>query len=318
MRLRLIANPTASGVSRALVDAVAALLAEVADVELALTERSGHAVELARGPGADVVVAMGGDGTVNEVVNGLPPGVELGVVPAGATSVFARQLGLPRKPIAAAAVLAAALRTRSSRAVGLGVANGRTFTFSAGMGLEAEATRVVDEERHTRYDGRRPGDLKVVAAAVRTLRSDGFALPERMTIELDGRRLRCSYLAVANQHPYTYFGRLPVRTAPRAGFATALDVVVVGELRSRDLWRLPFYGLVWPVHARRNDRRVAYLHDVESFDVICDQPVSLQLDGEYLGRFERVEVRYRRDAVRVVIPPAAAPARGRASAAAGR
>ena len=261
---------------------------------------------------------MGGDGTVNEVVNGLPPGVDLGVVPAGATSVFARQLGLPRRPIAAAAVLASALRTQSSRAVGLGVANGRMFTFSAGMGLEAEATRVVDEERHTRYDGRRPSDLKVVAAAVRTLRSDGFALPERMTIELDGRRLRCSYLAVANQHPYTYFGRLPVRTAPRAGFDTALDVVVVGELRSRDLWRLPFYGLVWPVHARRRDRRVAYLHDVDSFDVICDQPVPLQLDGEYLGPAERVEVRYRRDAVRVVIPPAAASARGRARAAAGR
>jgi diacylglycerol kinase family enzyme len=315
MRVRLVANPTASGVSRALVDAVAAQLAEVADVELALTERPGHAVELAGTTGAEVVVAMGGDGTVNEVV---PPGVDLGVVPAGATSVFARQLGLPRKPIAAAAVLASALRTRSSRAVGLGVANGRMFTFSAGMGLEAEATRVVDEERHTRYDGRRPGDLKVVAAAVRTLRSDGFALPERMTIELDGRRLRCSYLAVANQHPYTYFGRLPVRTAPRAGFDTALDVVVVGELRSRDLWRLPFYGLVWPVHARRRDRRVAYLHDVDSFDVICDLPVPLQLDGEYLGPAERVEVRYRRDAVRVVIPPAAASARGRARAAAGR
>ncbi|MDX6549312.1 MAG: hypothetical protein QOG33_2862, partial [Gaiellales bacterium] len=120
MRVRLIANPTASGVSRTLVDGVAALLARVADVELALTERPGHAVALAAGPGAEVVVAMGGDGTVNEVVNGLLPGVTLGVVPAGATSVFARQLGLPRKPIAAAAVLASALRTGSSRAVGLG------------------------------------------------------------------------------------------------------------------------------------------------------------------------------------------------------
>ena len=316
MRLRLIANPNASGVTRPLVDAVARRLSEVGEIELRLTERAGHAIELAGEPEADVVVAMGGDGTVNEVVNGLPLGAAMAVVPAGATSVFARQLGLPRRTLPAAGLVAQAIRSGSQRMVGLGLANDRLFTFSAGMGLEAEATRVVDEERYTRFDGRRPGDLKVVAAAVRTLRNDGFALPERMTIELEGRSIRCAYLAVANQHPYTYFGRLPVRTAPRAGFETALDAVVVGELRSRDLWRLPVYGLVWPRHARRGDRRVAYLHDVDAFDVSCDVPVPLQVDGEYLGMVERVAVRYRRDAVRV-FTPAAVSSPGRASAAAG-
>jgi diacylglycerol kinase family enzyme len=73
---------------------------------------------------------------------------------------------------------------------------------------------------------------------------------------------------------------------------------------------------VWPRHARRGDRRVAYLHDVEAFDVICDVPVPLQVDGEYLGMVERVAVRYRRNAVRV-FTPAAVSARGPASAAAG-
>jgi diacylglycerol kinase family enzyme len=308
MRLRLIANPNASGVAPPLVDAVARRLSEVAEVELRLTERPRHAIELAGETDADVVVAMGGDGTVNEVVNGLPPDRSLAVVPAGASSVFARQLGFPRKTLAAAGLVAQAISADSQRMVGLGLANDRLFTFSAGMGLEAEATRVVDEERYTRFDGRRPGDLKVIAAAVRTLRNDGYALPERMTVELDGVSIRCAYLAVANQHPYTYFGRLPVRTAPRAGFDTALDAAVVGELRSRDLWRLPVYGLVWPMHARRRDRRVAYLHDVDAFDVVCDAPTPLQLDGEYLGRVERVAVRYRRDAVRVFIPVGPVPA----------
>jgi len=319
LRLRLIANPAASGVTRGLVEAVERRLCGVADVELNLTDRAGHAVDLAREAGADVVVAMGGDGTVNEVVNGLPPGVPLGVVPAGATSVFARQLGLPRKTVDAATVVARAIVAGSSMMVGLGVANDRRFTFSAGVGLEAEATRLVGDERHTRYDGRRPGDLKVVAAAVRTLRHDGFSLPERMTVELEGRRLRCSYLAVANQHPYTYFGRFPVRTTPLAGFGTALDAAVVGELRSRDLWRLPVYGLLWPLHARRVDRRVAYLHDVPGFDVVCDVPLPIQLDGEYLGRVERVEIRYRPAAVRVFVPgsTAAAFSQGQAPEAAG-
>ena len=315
MRLRLIANPNASGVTSSLVDAVARRLSEVGEVEVRLTEHARHAIELAGEPGADVAVAMGGDGTVNEVVNGLSPGGRLAVVPAGASSVFARQLGLPRRSLPAAVLVAQAIGAGSQRMIGLGLANDRLFTFSAGMGLEAEATRLVDEERYTRFGGRRPGDLRVVAAAVRTLRSDGFSLPERMTVELEGRSIRCAYLAVANQHPYTYFGRLPVRTAPLAGFDTALDAAVVGELRRRDLWRLPVYGLVWPAHALRRDRRVTYLHDVDAFDVVCDVPVPLQLDGEYLGRVERLAVRYRRDAVRVFT--SVAPVPGRASAAAG-
>ena len=90
MRLRLIANPYASGVTRSLVDAVARRLSEVAEIELRLTERARHAIELARESEADVVVAMGGDGTVNEVVNGILPGAAMAVVPGGATSVFAR------------------------------------------------------------------------------------------------------------------------------------------------------------------------------------------------------------------------------------
>ena len=102
-----------------------------------------------------------------------------------------------------------------------------------------------------------------------------------------GRRLaplRASYLAIANQHPYSYWGRLPVRTTPRASFASALDAVVVSALRPHQLWRLPAYGLLWPRHARGGDRHVSYLHDVAALDVACDVPVGLQLDGEYLGQ----------------------------------
>ena len=118
-----------------------------ADVEVRLTERPGHATDLARAPGADVVVAMGGDGTANEVANGIPAEALMGVVPAGASSVFARQLRLPRQTLPAAAVLAGAIAERRWRPVGLGSVNGRMFTFSAGIGLEAEATRIVDERR---------------------------------------------------------------------------------------------------------------------------------------------------------------------------
>ena len=230
----------------------------------------------------------------------------MGVIPAGASSVFARQLRLGGDAPAAAGLLAEAIAAGRWRQLGLGSVNGRMFTFSAGLGLEAETIRVVQELRERRPDGRRPGDLAVVSAAWRTLRHDRFALPVRMTVAAAGQRLRASYVACGNGRPYTYFGRLPVRTTPQAGPASALDLTVIGGLRGRDLWRLPVYGLLWPRHVRGSDQRVAYLHDVDAADIDCDQPVPLQLDGEYLGMVESARVRYHPAAVRVLIPAAAA------------
>jgi len=252
------------------------------------------------------VLAMGGDGTANELVNGVAPGALIGVIPAGATSVFARQLRLPNRPLAAASALAAALVERRWRPVGLGSVNGRLFTFSAGMGLEAEATRIVAERRAHRRDGRRPRDSAVVAAAARVLWSDRMRLPERITLETADLTVRVAYVAIANQHPYTYWGRIPVRTAPLAGFGSALDVVAVSQLSPLQLWRLAVYGLVWPRHAGGRDPRVTYLHDIAAAELVCDEPVGLQLDGEYLGQVSEATVGFHPAAVRVLIPPAAA------------
>ena len=303
MRVRLIANPNASGVDRALVDRVAAELGRAADVEQALTERAGHAVEMAGLPGADVVVVLGGDGTANEVVNGLPPGAALGVLPGGATSVFARQLGFPNDAVSAARMLAASIAAGSLQDVGLGELDGRLFTFAAGLGLDAEVTRRVDEQRAARRDGRRPGDSEVLAMTAEVLKADGWSLPERMSVTGPGLPLvRCSYLAVANQHPYTYLGPLPVRTTPRARLDTALDATAIGTLRTRDLWRLPVYGLMWPRHASGRDPRVTYLHDVSELVVLGDGEVPVQIDGEYLGAFERVSIRFVPGALRAYVP----------------
>jgi diacylglycerol kinase family enzyme len=303
MRVRLIVNAAATGVRGPVLDAVIAALKEVADIEVATTEYAGHATELAAAATEDAVVALGGDGTYNEVVNGLPAGEVLGVVPAGASSVFARQLGFVNDPAAAARQLAAALRSGSTRSIGLGVADGRAFTFAAGLGLDAEATAIVDAARHERPGNERPGDLQVLATALRVLRAEGYALHERMTlIADDGSSYRCSYLAVANQHPYTFLGPIPVRAAPRADYAHGLDAVFTHELRGRQLWRLPVYALIWPRHARRGSRHVGYLHDLHGFAVECDEPTAFQIDGEYVGHRERVRFSYRPNAVRVLVP----------------
>jgi diacylglycerol kinase family enzyme len=304
MRVRLIVNPTATSVRGPVLDAVVAQLERVCDLEVAETERAGHAVDLAREVEAGAVVGIGGDGTANEVANGVRPDVLMGVLPAGASSVFARHLGFPRDTVAAGGMMAEAIRLESTKPVGLGVAGDRRFTFAAGLGLDAEATAAVDRIRDEHEERERPGDLKVVQAAVRILREEGFALHERMTIQTaQGSFHRASYVAVANQHPYTFFGRVPVQVAPRADFEHGLDVVFARELRRRDLWRLPVYALLWPRHAKHGSSRVGYLHDMDDFWVACDAPTAIQIDGEYLGHVERVHFRYDRDAVRVFVPP---------------
>jgi diacylglycerol kinase family enzyme len=304
MRVRLIVNPTATGVRGPVMDAVVAQLERVCELEVAETQAAGHAVDLAREVESGAVVGVGGDGTANEVANGVGPGVLVGVVPAGASSVFARHLGFPRDTVGAAGMMAEAIRLEATKLVGLGVADDRRFTFAAGLGLDAEATAAVDRLRWEGASHDRPGDLKVLQAALRILREEGFALHERMTIRTArGSVHRASYVAVANQHPYTFFGRVPVQVAPRAGFEHGLDVVFARELRRRDLWRLPVYTLLWPRHARRGSSRVGYLHDLDDFWVACDVPTAIQIDGEYLGQRDRVHFRYERDAIRVFVPP---------------
>jgi diacylglycerol kinase family enzyme len=304
MRVLLIVNPTATGVREPVLDALVAQLERVGELKVVETERAGHAMDLAREAESGVVVGVGGDGTANELANGVRKGVTLGVVPAGASSVFARHLGFPRDTVAAGGMVAEAIRRESTKLVGLGLADERRFTFAAGLGLDAEATAAIDRIREEREKRDRPGDLKVLQAAVHILREEGFALHERMTIATGkGSFHRASYVAVANQHPYTFFGRVPVQVAPRADFEHGLDVVFARELRRRDMWRLPVYALLWPRHAKHGSRRIGYLHDMDDFTVACDVPTAIQIDGEYLGHVERVHFRYERDAVRVLVPP---------------
>ena len=304
MRVRLIVNAVATGVHGRVLDAVVASLGGVSELEVVTTEHHGHATELAAAVSGGAVVGLGGDGTYNEIANGIRPGTLMGVLPAGASSVFARHLGFATDPVAAAEQLAAAIGAGSTRTVGLGVAGDRLFTFAAGLGLDAEATAIVDRVRHERPGNERPGDLRVLATALGVLRKEGFAMHERMTLRTaDGGVNRCSYVAVANQHPYTFLGPLPVRAAPRADFEHGLDIVFTRELRARDLWRLPVYGLIWPRHASRGSRRIGYLHDLHRFAVECDEPTAFQLDGEYVGHVDRVEFSYRPDAIEVLVPP---------------
>src|SRR5437868_10266118 len=151
----LIVNPFASGVTEERLAAVERELRPGIELTVALTERPQHATELVRGlGGADRVYVFGGDGLLNEVLNGLGEDVVVGVLPGGRTNVVARALGVPLDPAAAARALVSA----PPRRISLGRANGRRFAFAAGIGFDAELVRRVDR-RGRRSDGRRPGDV---------------------------------------------------------------------------------------------------------------------------------------------------------------
>jgi diacylglycerol kinase family enzyme len=156
VRVLVVVNPRATSTSARERDVLAHALASEAKLDIEETTHRGHAAALAcRGmrDGVDVVVALGGDGTVNEVINGLlTDGVHgavpaLGVVPVGSTNVFARALGLPMSPVEATGVLLDALRSGSRRRVGLGRLDNRWFTFAAGVGFDAAIVHGVERAR---------------------------------------------------------------------------------------------------------------------------------------------------------------------------
>jgi diacylglycerol kinase family enzyme len=222
----LIVNPFASGVDEHRLAAVRAALPP--GTETQLTTAAGEATELARSAGdVEAIYVFGGDGTFNEVLNGLETDVPLGFVPGGGTSVLPRALGLPRNPGRAAQRIAEG-RTRR---IGLGRVNGRRFGFNAGIGLDAELVRKVDELGR-RPDGRRPGDIAFMRVASGTLWAGRGRFDEQLEIEGAGR---ASFVLVANCSPYTYAGAMALDLVPGASFDEGLAYVAPVSLRGRDL-----------------------------------------------------------------------------------
>jgi diacylglycerol kinase family enzyme len=288
----LIANPFATNVTPDRLEAVERELARVAEVEVVQTERPLHATELARTAQTDAVLVYSGDGGFNEALNGVGSDMPIGFLPGGGTSVLSRALGLPHDPVEAAVKLADALAQQRTRRITLGRVNGRRFAFAAGIGIDAEAVRRVDELGRD-GSGRRPGDLTFALAVVRAIASHRLGHIEPM-LEVRGLG-RAASLFVANGAPYTYAKRLPVPIAPEAEFELGLDLVAPMRIRRRTLPRLAFEILTG-----RGRSGLLYAHDVDRIEVVCDVPLPLQVDGEDLGDIEEAVFEAERGAVAVL------------------
>ncbi len=279
MRPTLIVNPFATRVSE---ERVREAERRLGSAETLFTQRKGHATELARGARGETVFVFGGDGVVNEVLNGLPAGKALGIVPGGHTNVLARALGVPSDPAAA---------TRERR-ISLGRANGRRFAFSAGIGVDSETVRELETMKRLR-DGRRRGDLAYARVAARRLLA-GYE--PRLEVEGLGR---AALAFVSNDAVFTYAGPVPFRVSPASRFELGLDLCA--PERTPASASLRYVARLLTGRGLAGLSGVLTAHDADRLRIVCDRPLPLQADGEDLGDVAEAVFEAERDAVSVLV-----------------
>jgi diacylglycerol kinase family enzyme len=293
-RMLVIVNPYATTVSDRLRHLVVYALGSRYEVEAVETQARDHATELCREAAAaryDVVVAFGGDGTVNEAANGLAGSdVPLTCLPGGSTNVFCRTLGIPADVVDATEHLLAMADGFRPRRVDLGRVDDRHFVFASGIGLDASVVERVDSRPHLKASMR---EWYFTYSAVTTFtRRYLFGAP-RVRVEAGGRSVEGITVIVQNGDPFTFFGARPIRVCEDAGLDKgSISLAVLKRATPLELPTvLPrvFSGRAATVQRHRQIDGLAGVHEAR-VSAVDGTPFPLEVDGDYLG--ERDEVRY--------------------------
>src|SRR3954447_10281111 len=318
MRALVVVNPAATATTPKGRDVLVRALASDLKVDVVETEHRGHGRELGRRAvedGVDVVVTLGGDGTVNEVVNGLlqhgpaPHLPTLAVVPGGSTNVFSRALGRPRNPARATTEILDSLRADRTRLVSLGTASAsgtsggpewtdpRWFVFAAGLGFDADVIARVEAKRAA---GRRSTGLLYVQQATSAFLRGTERRRPAMTLCVGSEPPvdELFLCLVSNVSPWTYLGARPVNPSPEASFETGLDVFALGRMgvmRMLDTARQTMVRRPAP-----RGHGVHRWHDLPEVTLTASRPQGWQVDGDHLGTATGLRVRTVPAALRVV------------------
>ena len=338
MRALVVVNPAATSTTAGMRDVLVGALAGELKLDVVETAHRGHARELgaeAAADGMDLVISVGGDGTVNEVVNGLlengpaPELPMLAVIPGGSTNVFSRALGRSRDPVEATAQILASLRAGRTRLVSLGTASAsgtstaavrgvapetaetvaaaaardhgwtapRWFVFAAGLGFDADVIARVEAQRAR---GRRSTGPLYVRQAVSTFLVGRDRRRPAMTLHVPGEAPRDGLFLclVSNVSPWTYLGARPVVVSPEASFDTGLDVFAMRRLGAVRMLNNLRQTLIR--HPDPRGRSVHRWHDLEELSVTASRPQGWQVDGDHLGTATGLRVRHVPAALRVV------------------
>jgi diacylglycerol kinase family enzyme len=296
-RMLVIVNPYATTVSDRLKNLVVYALQGRFEVEAVTTEAQNHATEIgreAREDGYDIVVVFGGDGTLNEVVNGLAgTDVPVSVLPGGSTNVVCRTLGIPNDVVEATEHLLGLADDFQPRKIDLGNASGRRFVFAWGAGLDATVTQLVDAHPRLKARG---GPYYYTWAAISSFYRHYLRNPVEVRVEVGGREVTGVTAVAQNSDPYTYFAERPLRVCEGIDLDDGtLSMAVLRRAAQRDVLTLTprLLGERW---SAARHRQIDHFDDVTEAHVVAasrdasGQPRAfpVQVDGDYIG--ERTEV----------------------------
>jgi diacylglycerol kinase family enzyme len=288
----VIVNPYATTVSDRLKNLVVYALKGRYEVEAIDTQGRGHATELCREAaheGYDVVVAFGGDGTVNEAANGLMGSdTPLSVLPGGATNVYCRALRIPAEIVDATEHLLRIADDWRPRRVDLGRVNDRHFTFSSGVGLDASVVERVDSHPRLKARG---NEYYFTYAAITTFMRRYLIRPPRLLVEVGGEEIPGVTAVIQNSSPYTYFSRRPIEIADGA----RLDSATLAAAVLRRAHPVDMPTVLWRAFSR--GARISRHRQVRAFDHLQalrvrtddERPLPLQVDGDFIGEVPSAE-----------------------------
>ena len=306
MRALLVINPQATGVSRAVTSIVTRALQAELEIDLVETDARGHGVAIAaQAANYELIIACGGDGTVNEVVNGMfATKARLGVIPAGSTNVFARTLGYRNDAVEATYQLLQAEAANSTRKINLGRAEwqssegeqfNRLFTFGAGFGFDGEVVRAVDWSR-------RQGETSSVSLYWRSVlrkiaKQINTANPHPLFYVEEA--LPLGVALISNTDPYTYLHQRAIHPTPRSNYESGLDLMALTTLSIPLLLQTM---MVLSSGKTPRGKNIIHRHDLDCLTLQSKSPLAVQVDGEPLGRSLEVKFSAERSGLTVTSP----------------
>jgi diacylglycerol kinase family enzyme len=302
-RMLIIVNPYASTVSNRLRHLVVYALQGRYEVDAVDTEAKGHAVELCREAaqeGYDVVVAFGGDGTVNEAANGLlGSATPLSCLPGGSANVFGKMLGIPGDLVEATEHLLGLADDWRPRPVDVGIVDGRAFTFASGLGIDAHVVQRVDAKPRLKA---RFGPWYFTSAAFVTLLRDYLVRPPRLIVEVGGKELEGVTAVLQNGSPFTYFADRPIEIAEGPELDSgALSACVLARVTPLAMPLISWRALS-PRSKVVDHRQITGLTGVTEMRVRSAdaRPLPLQVDGDFVGEVLEASYSIRPKALSVV------------------
>jgi diacylglycerol kinase family enzyme len=327
MRGLLIVNRHATSMTGTVIDLAVRSLAGLVELDVERTQYRGHARELAAAARGELVIVLGGDGSINEVVNGVMGrnggsdgggsdgggwdgggsdggGSDGGgkpliaVIPGGGANVLARSLGLPVDAAAAICRVREVVAAGHYRTIGLGLAADRYFTFSAGLGFDAE---VVGEVDRLRAEGHRESTSLFLRTIIRHYYRGTDRRRPALTLERDGQPPVGDLFMtiITNRSPWTYFRDRPLLPVPTPDFNSGLDLLALRQIRPTTM--INAVGQMLYVRSRpTRGRDLLSVIGSESLTLRSARPIAFQVDGEYLGETEAVKFQFVPQALRVV------------------